>query len=154
MLEVCECFRHAASGYEDLTKFARASEGRGERGIDATAVWSGKEGSPVHVQVTRVERGVLRALATSGTACSDMSIAELADAVAEAVDAKAHQADPQVLLLLDALHSPAHARPEVVEALQLHHGGRLSTTRWREIWLVGPARRVWLLHGAAEALPA
>jgi hypothetical protein len=99
-------------------------------------------GPPMHVQVTRVERGAWAILAREKKPRLHLTKAELADGIRSAVELKTGKYPPaqraQLVLALDACRSPAYAMAEVVEIFRLAHQEWLDELGYRAVWLVGP----------------
>jgi hypothetical protein len=119
----------------------RASS-RDERGVDCVARDS--DGRPLQIQVTTTEREAWKQLAD--VLCIERSAANdaVVEAVRTAIDCKATQADPDVVLALDATDSVRAAFRSVAGKFRDQHGRWAAEIGFQEIWLVGPA--VGLVH--------
>jgi hypothetical protein len=65
-------------------------------------------------------------------------IHEVVEAIHDAIQAKSKQADPEIMLALDATDSPRAAVRPVVNAFRTQYGAWAAGVGFQEIWVVGP----------------
>jgi len=97
------------------------------------------DGHELMCQVTRVERHTLPARGRTGRAVANEDNDALAASVVTAFESKLDNADPNMILVLDANDAPAYTdEPRVVEIVRDTMCERGYLGRWAEVWLVGP----------------
>lgn len=142
VLQACESLMEAlrSRGLTFNGKF-RIPDGQ-ETGIDATATTF--DGEVINVQVVGVrQQDLLAQLGRTGAASSAATPDELADDVCSKVKAKRDVCPPNdrpgVVLLIDAIRSPGHTFPAVIDSLRASpRVDILQTTGYRAVWLAGP----------------
>ena len=97
----------------------------------------------IYVQVVGVrQQQLLAELGRNCVAAATASVDELADDVVHKVEAKRNAYPPavreHVVLLVDAIRSPAHTMPEVVTALRTEsRAATLRSTGYKAVWISG-----------------
>ena len=100
------------------------------------------DGQEISCQVTRVERRTLADRGGTGRATSRENDDSLAANVVAALESKLNNADPKMILVLDANDAPAYTDdPHVVEIARRTMSERGLLGRWAAVWLVGPTTR-------------
>lgn len=141
-LEACERLMEAlkATGGVTLKRKFRVPEGR-EHGIDATA--DTVAGDVINVQVVNAcDPSVLAEWGATGKASSSKTGAQLADDICTQVEKKRTMCPERdrnnIVLLVDAIRSPAHTTPPVIAMLrQPPRSDYLASMGYREVWLAG-----------------
>lgn len=139
--QACESLMEALKleGVVLVAKFK--TPGGRESGIDATATTT--TGDVINVQVVGVrQEQLLATLGRTGTTSSSASTSELADDVCKSVEAKRDAYPPAVrrdnVLLVDAIRSPGHTMPEVLDVLRVSPRiDVLRSTGYQAVWLAG-----------------
>jgi hypothetical protein len=150
VLQVCGNLRGALKrhGVEVVGGFKKPDE---DRGVDCEG--TAADGDPVEVQVTGViPSETMKALGSEGRTSAQKDEYQLATEICQAVRSKVERrkpADPsQIILALDAIRSPGHAKRRVVEVLEGESYDIVRSTGFAAVWLVGPTTdSTFLLSG-------
>jgi hypothetical protein len=116
-----------------------------EQGVDCTAL--GPDGKVLKIQVTTDETEAWRVLARSSQTSFERSqaVADVVQAMRDAIERKHLKGHPDIDLLIDATDSPAFVIGQVVDGFRQTHG-RWARGPFREVWVVGPTvGLVWRL---------
>ena len=140
VLQVCRNLRGALrrNGVDVLGGFKKPDE---DQGVDCEG--TSADGDRIEVQVTGViPSETMKALGTEGRASSQKDKYQLATEVCHAVRSKVESrkpADPsQIILALDAIRSPGHAKRRIVEVLEGESYNIIRSSGFAAVWLVGP----------------
>jgi hypothetical protein len=106
-----------------------------ERGVDCIA--RNSSGQALQIQVTTTEREVWQRTRENLHERA-AEIHEVVEAIHDAIQAKSKQADPKIMLALDATDSPRAAVRPVVNAFRTQYGAWAAGVGFQEIWVVGP----------------
>jgi hypothetical protein len=141
VLQLCESLEAAMRERGVVLTGRFRSPAGGEEGVDAEATT--RAGELIRVQVVGViEEATMARLGREGQASSSKGTAALADDVCRAIRHKVssypRSQRKTVTLALDAIRSPGHASPAVVDAVRSGPCGELLSGEFAEIWLVGP----------------
>ena len=140
VLQVCRNLRGALrrNGVDVLGGFKKPDE---DQAVDCEG--TSADGDRIEVQVTGViPSETMKALGTEGRASSQKDKYQLATEVCHAVRSKVESrkpADPsQIILALDAIRSPGHAKRRIVEVLEGESYNIIRSSGFAAVWLVGP----------------
>jgi hypothetical protein len=109
---------------------------------DVVATATDQAGVVLRVQVSRVDRPTAKTMARGDAVARRRSVGQRVTDIRRAMDAQARRhpatASNELLLALDAVRSPEHVEPAVVQAFLAAHHSSIAELGYRAIWLVGP----------------
>jgi hypothetical protein len=143
VLQVCRILRTALNDHGDTWGSFSAPPAPADDpadGIVATA--TDQAGVVLRVQVSRVDRPAAKTMARGDAVVRRRSVGQRVTDIRRAMDAQIrhHPAagNGELLLALDAIRSPEHVEPAVVQAFLAAHHASIAPLGYRAIWLVGP----------------
>jgi len=121
------------------------ADARSERGVDCEAQPADGSGASLQIQVTTPQCEAWTVLARQPEPFEkSTTIDVMVESLRRAIEAKRLKSDPEILLVLAAYDSPAHALRSVADAFVDQLGDWAGAVGFCEVWLAGPT--VELVH--------